>query len=121
MLTDYDGHRVPVWVARRLEYARHHGWNGTVISGWRSEADQVRAAQEYAARVGQPLHVLYPRGVLTSRHLGKRWPGGAVDVTDPNGLELAMERWTVDGHFRPLRGNGYALASDRSHFSRDGR
>lgn len=91
-----------------------------MISGHRSRAAQLRAAQEYSVRVGVPITLLYPRGVYSSRHLGRRWPDGAVDVTDPDGLELAMEKWTAGGGTRPLVGNGAVLRNDRPHFSSDG-
>lgn len=115
-----DGKQVPVWIGRRLEYARRHGWTGTVLSGYRTRDEQARAAREYSERIGIPIAELYPRGVFASRHLGRRWPDGAVDVTDPAGLARAMQRYMRAGGTRPLRGNGYALRLDPSHFSSDG-
>ena len=57
------------------------GWHGYVTSGYRTPSEQMAAAQEYAARVGQPISALYAGGnPLNSNHLKTTFPGGAVDV-----------------------------------------
>lgn len=109
---------VAPWIRSRLRYARKHGWTGAVISGWRSRSSQLQAAQEYSRRVGRPLEQLYPAGVYASNHLGLRWPSGAVDVTDPAGLELAMRSWVAEGKPRPLLSR---IPGDPGHFSASGR
>jgi hypothetical protein len=120
-LSRYDGHPVCSWMIPRLVFARSHGWRGVVISGQRTGEEQLRAAHEYSLRVGQPVSILYPSGPLASNHVGTRWPRGAVDVTDPHGLQQAMVEWRQRGRTRPLVGNGEVLANDPSHFSRNGR
>jgi hypothetical protein len=112
-----DGILVAPWIWWRLRYARRHGWKGRVLSGHRSRQRQLHAAQQYAARVGRSLDVLYPSGVYASHHLGWRFPSGAVDVTDWEGLRRAMTRWASEGKPRPLL-NG--IAGDLGHFSASG-
>lgn len=116
-----DGVRCTYAVRRRLVYARQNGWRGRALSGWRSDEQQLAAAARFAAQLGRPVEAVYPHGPLASNHCGTAWPKGAVDVTDPDGLERAMEQWTREGRRRPLLGNGYALPFDRAHFSFNGR
>ncbi len=117
-LPTIDGKPVARWIVPRLLYARRNGWRGSVISGYRSPEAQMRAAREYAARVGRSLDELYPAGVLASNHVGSSWPRGAVDVTDPVGLARAMELWAAEGKPRPLRAR---IPGDPGHFSASGR
>jgi hypothetical protein len=59
-LTDFDGVMVAKWIARELGYARAHGWNGAVTSGYRGGFD--------------------PHTVNGfSQHSLDIYPGGAVD------------------------------------------
>lgn len=94
-------------VLRALAWARAHGWHGSVISGYRSPASQMQAAQQYAARRGMPISALYPNGVLASNHT----TGQAVDVTDPGGFRAALAN-------APRGSALYGLVpGDPSHFS----
>lgn len=91
-----------------------------MISGWRSDADQLAAAARFAASRGLTVKQMYPHGALASNHCGKRWPKGAVDVTDPAGLARAL----TTPHRRP-RGRRLKWAidvgfDDRAHFSASG-
>jgi len=92
-----------------------------VLSGHRSDAQQLEAAARYAAAKGTTVQALYPHGPLASNHCGTAWPRGAVDVTDPRGLRNSLARaphrrlvrrrlvWAMDvGH------------DDAAHFSRNG-
>lgn len=91
-----------------------------MLSGYRSPAQQLAAAHSYATRVGASLWQLYPNGPLSSSHLGKRYPAGAVDVTDPAGLERALASAPAWVKRKPLVGNGRAIRNDPGHFSRTG-
>lgn len=71
--------------------------------------------------IGVPVERLYPSGVQASNHRGLRFPRGAVDVTDSDGLLRAMEEWRRLGKPRPLIGGGVVLRHDRPHFSANGR
>ena len=64
------------WIVTVLEWAYGHGWSGTVTSGYRTyyEQAQLNAAGAFSA----------PAGV--SNHETTKYPGGAVDVTDPSRL-----------------------------------
>jgi len=121
MLTSIDGQRVPRWVRAELRFARRHGWRGHVVSGWRSDADQLAAAKRWASSQGMTLGQMYPNGPLASNHCGRSWPRGAVDVTDAPGLARALRF----AHRRP-RGRRLVWAldvgfNDPPHFSRSGR
>jgi len=64
------------WIVTVLEWAYLHGWTGTVTSGYRTyyEQAQLNAAGAFSAPAG------------LSNHETTRYPGGAVDVTDPSQL-----------------------------------
>jgi hypothetical protein len=107
-----DGVRVASWIAPRLRWARQHGWRGRVVSGIRSRRLQAQLYAEWQR--GERAGPVARPG--TSNHEGTRFPRGAVDVTDGDGLELAMRSWTGAG--APLVPFG---AGDRPHFSATGR
>jgi hypothetical protein len=96
----FEGKPVAGWIKPWLVYARKHGWKGTVSSGYRSYADQVRiynSGVRPAAKPGQ------------SNHEGANFPRGAVDVTDAAQLARILRRARS-----PLI---YAGAKDPVHFS----
>lgn len=107
-----DGVEVAPWIAPRLRWARRNGWQGKVISGVRSRALQQRLYDEW--KRGERAGPVARPG--TSNHEGRKYPRGAVDVTDGDGLERAMRSWP--GRGRPLVPFG---AGDRPHFSLTGR
>lgn len=116
----FDGHPVAPWIVPRLHYARAHGWTGQVISGYRTDAEQLAAATRFARQLGRPLSQVYPSGPLASAHTGLSWPRGAVDVTDPDGLHRAMDHWRGSRKRNGLVGGGSVLSFDRAHFSANG-
>ena len=80
---NFDGKPVAAWIGNVLQRARAAGWKGTVNSGYRSVAEQRRiynSGVRPAARPGQ------------SNHNFTAFPGGAVDVTDAQGLATTLKR-----------------------------
>src|SRR5665213_548320 len=89
-----------------LEWASHHGWSGTVTSGYRTyfEQAQLNAAGAFSAKAG------------LSNHETTVYPGGAVDVTSPSQLITVLE--TYPG---PVKLVGGVLGPvDPEHFSARG-
>lgn len=60
----FEGTPVAEWIIPILQWARQHGWTGTVTDGWR------------------PQNATY--GSATSNHKKSAYPGGAIDVGGPN-------------------------------------
>lgn len=86
-VVNFDGKPVAAWIGGILEKARAAGWKGTVNSGYRSVAEQRRiynSGVRPAAKPGQ------------SNHNFTAFPGGAVDVTDPEGLAATLKRLGVN-------------------------
>ena len=67
---------IAAWIVPVLEWAAEHGWRGTVTSGYRTyfEQAQLNAAGLFSAPAGY------------SNHEKSKYPGGAVDVTEPGQL-----------------------------------
>ena len=89
-----------------LEWAAEHGWHGTVTSGYRTyfEQAQLNAAGLFSAPAGY------------SNHEKSKYPGGAVDVTEPGQLMQVLK-----GYAGPLRLVGGVLGPvDPEHFSATG-
>jgi hypothetical protein len=106
--TPWNPRRKPIadWIVPILQWASEHGWHGTVTSGYRTfyEQAQLNAAGAYSA----------PAGV--SNHETTKYPGGAVDVTEPSQL-IAVLR----GYRGPLKLIGGVLGPvDPEHFSATG-
>jgi hypothetical protein len=94
------------WIIPVLEWAVGHGWTGTVTSGYRTyyEQAQLNAAGAYSAHAG------------LSNHETTKYPGGAVDVTNPSQLISVLR--TYPG---PLKLVGGVLGPvDPEHFSATG-
>lgn len=101
-LKTFEGKPVAAWIAPILQYARRQGWKGTITSGYRSVAEQARiynSGQRPAAKPGQ------------SNHQFTGYPGGAVDVSDPQGLAAVIARSKYRGLLT------WAGAKDPPHFS----
>jgi hypothetical protein len=106
--TAWNPRRKPIadWIIPVLQWASEHGWQGTVTSGYRTfyEQAQLNAAGAYSA----------PAGV--SNHETTKYPGGAVDVTQPAQLIVVLR-----GYRGPLKLIGGALGPvDPEHFSATG-
>lgn len=116
--TRFDGVQVVRWIARDLKWARAHGWQGRLVSGYRSPAHQIAVGTAYAHSLGKSVAEVYPNGLLASNHVKKgRYPAGAADVTDANGLDRVLAR---QGRSRRLHWGG-PLIGDWVHFSATGR
>lgn len=100
-LSTVDGKPVCSWIAAELRKAKRRGWSGTVTSGYRSEADQARVCSETSGPCAAPGE---------SNHQGKRYPGCAIDVSDPAGLAAALPAGS------PLKWTGRSIGDD-VHFS----
>lgn len=102
----FDGRAVAKWIIPRLQWARANGyWHGQVTSGWRDPKQVVTPSP------GLPVA---PQG--KSNHNTTTYPGGAVDVSDPDGLEEGMRHYPG---FPKLK-RGTAIG-DPIHFSATGR
>ena len=100
-VTKFDGKPVANWIASELKWARAHGWGGTVTSGYRSRAEQARIYNSGVRPAAKPG---------TSNHEFTAFPGGAVDVTDPQGLARVLAQ-------NPNAKLKWAGGKDPVHFS----
>jgi hypothetical protein len=94
------------WIIPILEWASSHGWTGTVTSGYRTyfEQAQLNAAGAYSAKAG------------LSNHETTKYPGGAVDVTNPSQLIAVLRSYPG-----PVKLVGGVLGPvDPEHFSATG-
>jgi hypothetical protein len=112
-----QGKPIANWIIPILEWAAGHGWNGTVVSGYRTNAEQEAAATRYATELGKTVAEVYPDGPLASNHCKTEYPGGAVDVS-PGGPELAnvLKGYTSS----PNLVWGGTTIEDAVHYSSDG-
>jgi hypothetical protein len=78
----FEGKTVAAWIKPELEYARKHGWKGTVNSGFRSRAEQTRIYNSGVRPAAKPG---------TSNHEGTEFPRGAVDVSDAATLSRILK------------------------------
>lgn len=94
------------WIVPVLQWASENGWRGTVTSGYRTlyEQAQLNAAGDFSAPAG------------LSNHETTKYPGGAVDVTEPSRLIEVLR-----GYRGPLKLVGGVLGPvDPEHFSATG-
>jgi len=98
---DFEGTPVAAWIYPYLAYARSKGWKGTVESGYRSYAEQKAIWDSGVRPAAQPGQ---------SNHEGKRFPRGAVDVTQA--AELAHILGALPGSLLQWAGS-----QDPVHFS----
>jgi len=111
----FDNHTCCRWIADILSRARQSGiWDGYVLSGVRTPAQSIALCR---AMCGADSCAGRCAGA-TSNHNATTcaYPQGAVDVTDPAGLEAYCR-----SHSEKLYGNAYALPYDQNHFSATGR
>lgn len=99
---NFEGTTVAGWIAPILKYGRAHGWKGSVSSGFRSYADQVRIYNSGVRPAAVPG---------TSNHEGADFPRGAVDVSDAQTLSNILQR---SPYAKTLV---YAGSKDPVHFS----
>lgn len=81
-LAHFQGKPVAAWIAPALEYAKAHGWKGSVTSGYRSTAEQERIYNSGVRPAAKPG---------TSNHEGTEFPRGAVDVSEAQQLAQILQ------------------------------
>jgi len=110
-VTRYDGVPVAKWLVPYLTYARSHGWQGHLNSGWRSPA----YSQSLCYRMcGAPSCPGRCAGVA-SNHAGSNKPRGAVDVSDYYRFGAIMRSAPLNPHIFNALGS-----RDPVHFSASG-
>jgi hypothetical protein len=94
------------WIVPILQWASERGWRGTVTSGFRTfyEQAQLNAAGAFSAPAG------------LSNHETTRYPGGAVDVTQPGQLLAVLRGYPGT----PKLVGGVLGPVDPEHFSATG-
>jgi hypothetical protein len=108
-VVQFDGKPVAAWIARDLQWAKQHGWTGTVTSGYRTFQEQKRIYDSGVRPAAVPG---------TSNHEMTAFPGGAVDVTNaaqlaqilskkPGGSLLVWAGGKDPVHFSHPHGGGY--------------
>lgn len=100
-----DGKPVALWIVPYVRWARKHGWRGVVTSGYRTTAQQAAVKSTYGPKAKPG----------TSNHERTLFPGGAIDVTDPDGFAQALRSFPGPV---PLK-QGTAIG-DPIHFSSTG-
>ena len=111
-LSTFDGRKVAAWMVPYLEWARKHGWKGTLVSGWR---DPAYSEQLCLRMCGAPTCPGRCAGRL-SGHVGKTKPNGSVDVSDYVRFGSLMRSAPFNPKLKNLLG-----ARDPVHFSVSGR
>lgn len=106
----FEGVTVAKWILPHLQYARAHGWQGKVTSGYR---DPQYSRQLCLDMCGAPSCPGTCAGT-SSNHGGKRWPRGAVDVSDQDNFGRIVAH---SPHFGRLINR---LPKDRVHYSQSG-
>jgi hypothetical protein len=101
-LAHFDGKPVAAWIAGDLEWARAHGWKGSVESGFRTLADQTRIYNSGVRPAAKPG---------TSNHEMTAFPGGAVDVSEAAQLAQILAKKPGGSLLK------WAGAKDPVHFS----
>lgn len=104
-LGTFDGKKVAAWMVPVLQDARERGWKGTITSGYRSDAEQVRIYNSGVRPAAKPKAL----GGSGSKHSETGFLKGGVDVTDAETLDRILRA----KHSR-LK---FAGAKDRVHFS----
>lgn len=110
--TNIDGVPVSNWIVPYVHFARNNGWGGRVISGYRTVASQTQLygqlqRGERSGPVAKPGK---------SNHNFITFPRGAIDVSDPDGFQRALNKFVGPV---PLRRD--PAIGDPPHFSATGR
>ncbi len=108
----FDGKPVAAWMKPYLDWARDHGWDGTLISGYR---DPAHSEQVCIQKCGAPTCPGNCAG-RSSNHAGSVKPAGALDVSDYVKFGQLMARCPLEPKLKNALG-----ARDPNHFSYSGR
>lgn len=107
---NFEGHTVAAWMLPALQYARAHGWKGQILSGYRSDAQQVAIWNSGKRPAAKPVSL----GGPGSEHSLTTYPGGAVDVSNPLSFISALAGFSG---LKPIQAT---FANDPGHFSGNG-
>ncbi len=113
----FDGKPVAKWMIPKLQWARAHGWQGRLVSGWRSIAYSIQLCYNMCGRPSCPGRC---GGASTNHVKADPLPGivnGAIDVSDYTRFGQLMRRSDCPG---PRIFNALG-ARDPVHFSPSGR
>ena len=110
-VTTYDGVPVAKWLVPYLQYARNHGWQGRLNSGWRSPAYSESLCYRMCGAPTCPGKCA-GRG---SNHAGSDKPRGAIDVSDYYRFGSLMRNAPLSPHIWNALGS-----RDPVHFSASG-
>ena len=106
----FDGKPVASWLIAYLSWARQHGWQGTLTSGWRDPEYSEKLCMQIC---GAPTCPGRCAGRF-SNHSGSVKPQGAIDVSDYTRFGKLMAQCPLS----PRIFND--LPKDRVHFSATG-
>jgi hypothetical protein len=104
---EFDHKPVAGWIAPILQYAREHGWKGSVNEGFRTDRQQAGIYRSGVRPAALPVSM----GGGGSNHSGEDYPAGAVDVSDAQQLSNVLSRSKYRGLLV------WAGAKDPPHFS----
>jgi peptidoglycan hydrolase-like protein with peptidoglycan-binding domain len=109
---NFDGEPVAAWMKPYLEWAREHGWKGTLNSGWRDPTHSERLCFDICNAPKCPGRC----AGRSSNHVGNVKPAGSIDVSDPATFGALMKKCP----YEPKLFNALG-ARDPWHFSASGR
>ena len=112
-IVTFDGKPTVEWLAYRMQVARAAGWDGYLVSGWRSPAYSTQLCY---GMCGQPSCPGQCAGAA-SNHAKSGYGGGAIDVSDYYTFGALMRTLNYPG-IRIFNALG---AQDPVHFSASGR
>lgn len=101
-LASFEGKPVAAWIVPFLNYAKSHGWKGSLTQGFRTYSEEVSIYNSGIRPAAHPG---------TSNHGKRNFPGGAVDVEGAEELNRILQ--TIPGGSL-LK---WAGAKDPVHFS----
>lgn len=108
----FDGEPVAAWMKPYLEWAREHGWQGKLNSGWRDPVHSERLCFDICNAPKCPGTC----AGRSSNHVGKVKPAGSIDVSDPATFGALMKKCPYEPRLFNALG-----ARDPWHFSASGR
>jgi peptidoglycan hydrolase-like protein with peptidoglycan-binding domain len=88
----FDGEPVAAWMKPYLVWAREHGWQGTLNSGWRDPAHSERLCFDICNAPKCPGRC----AGRSSNHVGNVRPAGSIDVSDPAKFGELMRKCPYD-------------------------
>jgi hypothetical protein len=106
----FDSKPVAAWMKPYLDWAREHGWQGTLSSGWRDPAYSESLCMGICHAPKCPGRC----AGRSSNHVGRVKPAGAIDVTHYEEFGRLMQSCP----YEPRIFND--LPADRVHFSATG-